>query len=270
MRMAIVITVILVGIIAALTILGQQSEREQLRRDAGTEADTQEGTTPDLATAERVRIRPQPTNKDPEPGTGPAEPIDFRTVPRGVLEVVVVDANDEPLPTDDLRVHVASRGRSRPAATLPKRDTESHTWRFEREPEGPAVVTVRGDGIFDAKANVDVKPNATTSIRVRVKPAGTIHFHITDTDGNDLERATLTLYDANDKPVKAYFQERHALKMTSRKHTSSIALGYKGYITGLKAGRYTLRAEATNGFHASEIIDVEIGKVTEATVAVRQ
>lgn len=206
-------------------------------------------------------------------GTGTKRPkslpgLDPRTAPRGDLTVWPVDENGDVIPVDKVKVHLKSAGLPWPGQPLGHRNRETNAWEFRKVFTGKVRVIVTGDTFRDTvvEARVTVRPQ--TPLRVTVPPAGAIHFVVKHDDGTPANDLTLEL-QKNGRVVSAWYQERHRLRMTSRKRMREAKLGHAGYITGLDEGSYTLRATNKDGYYREQDVDVVPGQIAEVRMQMR-
>ena len=194
--------------------------------------------------------------------------LDPRTAPRGDLIVIPEDQDGHVVPIHEVKVKLMADGRPWPAEPLAFRDPATNEWTFRRVFAGPVKVVCHGDTIRDSvtKAQVTVKPQAP--LRVRVRRAGAIHWHVRHENGATPPSVTLELF-RDDRPVTAWYQERHLRRIVSRKRMRSAIVGHAGYISALKPGLYTLRATNSEGYYRDVTVNVALGEVADVKVVLR-
>lgn len=200
---------------------------------------------------------------------GPKLPgLDPRTAPRGSLTVLPVDEDDNVIPIDRVKVTVVADGRRWPSQPVGFRNPETNAWEFKKLFVGPVKIICWGDTYLETitKAKVTVRPQDT--IRAVVKSGGGIHWDVRYDNGAIPEKVKLELFRAG-RPAIAWFEERHELGMSSRLRTHTADLGYRGYITGLKRGSYTLRATNQDGYYREADVEIVPGQVVPVELKVR-
>ncbi|MGE0191035.1 MAG: hypothetical protein AB7T63_03245 [Planctomycetota bacterium] len=194
---------------------------------------------------------------------GPA-PVDIRTVERGDLTVVLVDAEGERIPTDGVDLEIERIGLPFPGRRLAHRDIEARTWTFRGEPVGPVRVKAMGRHFRDAVGEAKILAQDTPPLVITVEPAGAVQVRTTLGDGSAPSRIHATLTDEAGKPVEAWWQERNNPRVGPRVRGVEASFGAEGWITGLAAGRYRVDIESEAGYRDKAWVDVTPG----ATAAV--
>jgi hypothetical protein len=110
-----------------------------------------------------------------------------------------------------------------------------------------------------------VARDRTNDVQVVVERAGAIGYDVVHPDGSRPDEVTLTLFDAQDQPVKAWFQTRSPRRSGKARLVVEAREGPQGVVYGLRAGRYRLRAVNADGGYGDQTVDVTLG----ATQAVR-
>lgn len=200
---------------------------------------------------------------------GPAG-IDLRTVKRGDLEVILVDAQGERVSTDGVQLSIERIGLPLPGRSLPYRDVEARAWTFRDEPVGRVRVKASGWHFFDAHADAEVLPENTPPVTITVRPAGAIQVRVTRSDGTVPTRTQCTLVDEADQPIEAWWQQRGAYRVTPRVRGTQADIGPEGWITGLPAGRYRLDIETEAGYRDKAWVDVTLGETATVAFTVTQ
>ncbi len=188
----------------------------------------------------------------------------------GVLEILVIGPDGTTVPSDRVKVQIEPLGRSHrigPPAGL--RDPESHLWTFPKVPIGAVNITVSGEFVIRAEDSTKVREGVTTEKKVFVEVAGSIKYDVKLYDGTYPEEVTLTLLKGG-KPVAATYQVRTREYMTNATHTKSITQKPFGYIFGVRAGTYQLRARSPEEETETVTVDVERGKETIVALEVRR
>ncbi|MCB9828258.1 MAG: hypothetical protein H6806_00670 [Planctomycetes bacterium] len=204
------------------------------------------------------------------PGARGPVGIDLRTVKRGDLDVVLVDAKGERVPTDGVQLMIERIGLPLPGRRLPYRDVEARTWTFRDEPVGRVRVKATGWHFFDAHGDAEVLAENTPPLTITVQPAGAIQVRVTRSDGTAPTRTHCTLVDEADKPVEAWWQQRGAYRVTPRVRGTEADVGPEGWITALPAGRYRLDIETEAGFRDKAWVDVTLGETATVAFTVTQ
>lgn len=201
-----------------------------------------------------------------------SDSIDPRTLPRGTLEVAVLGPDDQPIPSEEVRVLVEPGKGARDWYSTPLLLTEpgSNVWKHEGILAGPVRVTVSGDMVVTKVVETRVEVGTPVALKVHVDRAGVIAYAATLYSGEAPEQVTLTLLDAQRRPVSAHFQVRTESVLTQPRMASTITQGPAGVVFGLPAGRYILRAVSPSEEYDEASVDVAVGSATEVKFSIRK
>lgn len=264
MRLALPLMAVLIGA-AALWFVFQSEERPS--SDLGVSDDG----APDTAGSGGLLTGrgPDPAADGPSKGRRPTPTMmDLRNAPRGDLTVIPVDADDNEIPIDRVKVRIASGGRQWPSQPLALRNRTTNAWEFQRIIAGPVRIICSGDTLRDTVTEARVTVRAQDPIRVRVALGGGIHWSVRHDNGALPQKLTLEVFRAG-RPITGWFEERHATRMSARLRTNKAVLGHEGYVTGLQAGSYTFRATNTEDYYREVDVDVVLGEVADVKLTVR-
>ncbi len=198
-------------------------------------------------------------------GPNPMKPYKPRV---GVLEVLPLDPDGEPISADLCNV---SLERVKPAEPLGKvgiRDRETNVWRFNKVPIGGVRVVVSGDHLIEAREVVLVRENSTKFHKIGVEQGALVKYQIELPDGTAPKDVSLSLINHQGRPTRVYWQVRELKGMTSAQPAKTIKLGAKGVVYGMRPGKYELRAE-TEHYAGIEEILVGAGDTLEVTLLLR-
>ncbi|MDF9745116.1 carboxypeptidase regulatory-like domain-containing protein [Natrinema salsiterrestre] len=156
----------------------------------------------------------------------------------GSVEGTVTDADDEPI-----------AGASVTVGDQETTTDENGTYSLELEP-GEYTLAVSAEGYVDASETVTVEAGATATADVTLEPVptdGTLEGTVTDTDGEPIAGATVTVGD----------------QQTTTDDNGTYSLE-------LEAGEYTLAVSAEGYEDASEDVTVEVESTTTADVTLEE
>jgi hypothetical protein len=260
--------------LAALLLFGGErrkpSAEEALREAADRERleSAQPPPLPGTSLAPGVKV---PGSDAPKPAAGPHGSVDVRLLPKGTLVVVVVGADDQPLPVETLHVQVGpARGaREWVRAPVVTADPETKTWRADEVPAGSVEVRVSGDHVLEKAVTVQQTSEGGEPVKVQVERAGAIQYSVTLADGTVPAEITLSLLDEKERPVQARFQSRSATVLSTPRTATTVKVGPEGVVMGVRPGRYVLRATSPTENTADTKVDVVAGETTLQAVIIR-
>ena len=205
--------------------------------------------------------------RGPEKKRGkPYRTVDPRTLPKGTLYVTPVGPDDKPI--DDEATHLRIYVEPVRAKGFPTRlgtwDKETGTYRFERVLAGDVNVRLYADHIARKIQRVRVRANQDNRITIPVELAGAIQYDVIAYDKKRPDPVRVELFDAQDKPVRAWYRISTATRLTSPKQVEVFTGGPEGIIFGIPPGSYRLKVTS----EAEEWDDAKVEVVAAETKAV--
>ena len=260
--------------LAAFLIFGLERRKPSAEEALGAAAERDRAEPREPAPIPGAALAPAdrpPEPAGPKPPTGPRGSVDVRTLPRATLLVVVVGGDDQPVSADALRLEVGPARGSREWASTPvfRFDPETKTWRADEVPVGPVEVRVSGDHVVEQARTFQQTSEGGEALKLKVEPAGAVHYAVTLADGTIPAEVTLTLLDEKERPVPARFQARSATVLSTPRTATTVKLGPEGVVMGLKPGRYILRATSPTENTSDTRVDVVAGETTDLPVTIR-
>ena len=207
----------------------------------------------------------------PKPEKGPHGSVDVRSLPHGPLIVNVVGTDDKPLDPAGVRVEVgpAKGDREWPSTPLLSADPETRTWKADSVLAGPVEVRVTGEHLVEKVLTVQVSPETSEPVKVRVEPAGAIRWSVTLTDGQVPEQVEVSLLDERERPVTARFQTQSATSLSTPRTGTRQKEGSEGLVLGVKPGRYVFRATSPAEQTTDTKVDVVAGETVALAISIR-
>lgn len=231
----------LVGVLAWL-LLGSSDEATEelpyLPQGGPTDPETDEAAmTADPAT-ELTGSRTGP--KRPKRSHDPHKPFKERL---GVLEILPIDPDGEPIPADDCTVLLERVRGAEPLGKLGPRARETtQVWRFEKVPIGTVRVIVKGDRLIESRHLVRVREGTTTYRKLPVELGAMVTYRV-ELPGGDLPKeVTLELVNPQGRQAEVWWEVRSPRLMISPRRAKSVTLPGEGLISGIPPGAYYLRA----------------------------
>jgi hypothetical protein len=270
-------TALLVALGAVVFLVVRPTRPTQRAEDVLTRPPEATPRVPAPLEATQFAPAPRPAASPSNEPAGPRGSVDWRNVPRGALEVVVVDENDAPLPLEAVNVEVGPGPAARPwlATPLLVGDADTKSWRSDEIPAGPVDVRVTGDHVLPKTLTVKVSAAGDEvklpagPLQVKVQRAGAIAYAVKLSDGTVPAHVTLTLLDARERPLTVGYQARSETEMSTRRIGTKATQGPEGVVFGVPAGRYTLRATSPADETLDTFVDVLAGETVTVAISIR-
>jgi hypothetical protein len=270
-------TALLVAVGAAAYVLFRPARPTQRAEDVLTRPAEPTPKPPASLEATELAGGPRPAAPASKEPAGPRGSVDWRKVPRGSLVVVVVGADDAPVPPEEVSVMVgpAPGGRAWPSTPLLHIDEEGKRWHSDEIPAGPVEVRVTGDHILPKTLTVKVTAAEDAvslpagPVKVKVQRAGAIAYTVKLNDGTVPAHVTLTLLDARERPLTVGYQARSETELTTPKFAPKATQGPEGVVFGVPPGSYTLRATSPADETIDTRVDVVAGETATVAISIR-
>lgn len=211
-----------------------------------------------------------PRKAPKKPKGKPYRTVDPRTLPTGTLTILPVGPDDKAVDGTHLRMYVDSARRGGFPTRLPHRNVETQEWRLEKVRAGKVKVWWYSDHVAREEKIVTVRADQENDVTVRVKPAGTIKYAVTTYAKTKPEKVKLELFDAQGKPVKAWYQIRSTRSLTTPREALEITQGPEGFLIGILPGPYKLKVTSEFDEWDEAEVDVQPGKTAEVQLEVRR
>ncbi|MDJ0976727.1 MAG: hypothetical protein QNJ98_19890 [Planctomycetota bacterium] len=160
----------------------------------------------------------------------------------GVLEVLPLDPDGEPIDADLCTVSLELIRGNEPSGKLGLRDRETMVWRFEKVPIGPIRVVITGDHLVEAREIVRVRERSTTFKKIGVERGALVSYTAALANGEVPEKVRLELINHQGRATSAWWQVREPKLLTSARRAKAITLSAKGVVYGIRPGVYRLKA----------------------------
>ena len=238
----------------------------------GTERGGEAGSdAPELGST-RLEGRASTAPPREAPAPKPNGSVDWRTIPRGTLEVLVLGPDDAPIPAGDVTLFVSPGrgGRAWPTQPLLLADYETNAWKNEEIPAGWVDVRVSGEHIVTRTVETEVLTGVSVPLRVHVDRAASIDYQITLLSGAAPENIKISLLDEKRKPVPVTYQTRNQAFLAQPQAVFQMAVGSEGSVFGVPPGRYTLRAVSPEDEFEESVIDAVAGQTHAVKLSIRK
>ncbi|MDJ0521213.1 MAG: hypothetical protein QNJ90_03985 [Planctomycetota bacterium] len=208
---------------------------------------------------------------DPTKRRKPYRPLpDPRTLPKGSLVITMLGPDLKALDSGSLRVFIEPRTPALWRTKLPLYEKSSRTWRAKNVVAGPVRVRISGDHVVRRSVDAVVKRDRESTLSVTLDLAGAIRYDVIAYDKTRPEKVKLTLYDFQDRPVRAWYQERTSRRMTTPQEFQTAEIGPEGVVFGILPGRYRLRVVSPAEEWDDAEVDVVAGKTAKVSLEVRR
>ena len=200
----------------------------------------------------------------------PYRTIDPRTLPRGTLYVTPIGPNDKPIEKQQLRIRVLGvRAGAFPTKLPAHFDEETGTYRFDKVLEGEVNVELYADHIQRKVQKVRIRANQDNRHTIAVKPGATIEYDVVAYDKSKPD-VRVMLFDAQDKPVKAWYLVRTTTRLTTARYLESINQGPEGSIISLEPGDYRIKVISEAEEWDDAKVTLKAGETKKVSLEVRR
>ena len=212
----------------------------------------------------------RPVREDPSQKKRVQVAVDPRKQPKGILLLTVLGPDDEPIDSAALRVFVEPVRKGAFPTQLGRYDEQSRTWRFGKVPSGRVNVRLYSDHIVRVIQTVTVAAKRENKTKIKIEPAGAIAYDVIAYDKTRPKKVKLTLYDATDKPTKAWYQVRTSRSLNTPREAKTITQGPEGVLLGVLPGRYRLKVTSEHEEWDEAVVNVVAGATQKVSLEVRR
>jgi hypothetical protein len=170
---------------------------------------------------------------------------------------------------DDLRIDIELVGSRLHPHPLPV-PHEDGTQRYQDLPVGTYRLRLFSDTTVDSVVEAKVTAGGTERVEVPLVAGGHAQVKVTLYNGEAPPEVTLALKDARGATVAARYQGRSPTKTTSPRVGASVTVPPESVVSGLRPGRYTLRATSPAGEFEEQTFDVGAGQGVVVDMKVRR
>ncbi len=198
----------------------------------------------------------------------PVVPSD--SIPRGGLDVAVLEPDGTPFPLAGVNLKLVRQGADFWAEPIPRRDEDHKVFSYRNLVWGKVTVHVWGDHIVHATREADVPNGEVQRVEVFADRGGSVHWRGTLPDEKAPESVTVTLLDAKTKrPVAVHHQTRLADALTNDVRTATVTLPPDGWAFAIPPGDYVLHATSKEGDTEDVPVHVAIDETSEVEIPFR-
>jgi hypothetical protein len=187
---------------------------------------------------------------------------------KGQLVVVPVAPEGGSVP-NDLRIDIEMVGATLTPHPLPVPQDDG-SYRYLALPVGKYRVRLFSDLIVDSVAEAKVEEGVPARLEMPLVSGGHAQVKVVLYNGEAPPRVTFALKDGRGAPVSARYEGRSETFATSPRVGESVTMPPETVVSGLKPGRYTLRATSPAGEFEEETFEVRAGEGTPVALKVRR